>query len=80
LAWAALRQGGRLPTLLNAANEVAVAAFLDGRIGFLDIADTVSAVLDTVPDGALDSLEDVLEADAAARRAASARIATGVAA
>jgi 1-deoxy-D-xylulose-5-phosphate reductoisomerase len=57
-----------------------VAAFLDGRIGFLDIADTVSAVLDTVPDGALDSLEDVLEADAAARRAASARIAMGVAA
>ena len=46
LARLALRQGGAAPTVLNAANEAAVAAFLDGRIGFLDIARTVGRVLE----------------------------------
>ena len=53
LARRALRQGGAAPTLLNAANEAAVAAFLAGRIGFLDIARTVEAVLERVPSASL---------------------------
>ena len=55
--------------MLNAANEVAVAAFLDGRIGFLDIAALVAAALERVPDGPGDDLEAVLGADRAARSA-----------
>ena len=68
LARLALRQGGVAPTLLNAANEAAVAAFLAGRIGFLDIARTVGAVLDRVPSASCDDLEAVLAYDAEARR------------
>ena len=68
LARLALRQGGVAPTLLNAANEAAVAAFLAGRIGFLDIARTVGAVLDRVPSTSCDDLEAVLAYDAEARR------------
>ena len=68
LARLALRQGGAAPTLLNAANEVAVAAFLAGRIGFLDIARTVETVLERCPAGACDDLETILAYDAEARR------------
>ncbi|GGI74418.1 1-deoxy-D-xylulose 5-phosphate reductoisomerase [Polymorphobacter multimanifer] len=70
LAWAALRAGGSAPCILNAANEVAVAAFIAGKAGFLDIADVVAAVLDRLGSGPLDGLEAVLAADAAARAAA----------
>jgi 1-deoxy-D-xylulose-5-phosphate reductoisomerase len=76
LAWAALRAGGRSPTILNAANEVAVAAFLNREIGFLDIAAVVADVCASLGTGGLNSLEDVLEIDAEARRAAALRIAT----
>ena len=68
LARLALRQGGAAPTLLNAANEAAVAAFLAGRIGFLDIARAVESVLEQIPSGSCDDLETVLAYDAEARR------------
>lgn len=72
LAWAALRAGGSAPCILNAANEIAVAAFIAGQVGFLDIADVVAAVLDRLGSGPLDGLDAVLAADAAARRMAEA--------
>ncbi len=59
--------GGTAPAVLNAANEIAVAAFLDGRIGFLDIPALVADALERVPDGPGDELEAVLAADRAAR-------------
>ncbi|MCB1884452.1 MAG: 1-deoxy-D-xylulose-5-phosphate reductoisomerase [Geminicoccaceae bacterium] len=70
LARAALRQGGAAPTMLNAANEVAVDAFLAGEIGFLDIAAVVGRVLDGEPPCRIDTLDAVLEVDARARAAA----------
>ncbi len=67
LAWEAGRTGGTAPAVLNAANEVAVAAFLGGRIGFLDIAALVEAALERVSGGRGDELAAVLEADRLAR-------------
>jgi len=67
LAREALQKGGGAPTLLNAANEVAVDLFLREKIGFLDIMRIVEDTLDNVPVRSLDSLEDVVEADAEAR-------------
>lgn len=64
----ALQSGGAAPTLLNAANEIAVASFLDRRIGFLDIAAVVEDTLEAVDAPALTSIDDVLQADALARR------------
>lgn len=71
LARQALRDGRGAPTLLNAANEVAVAAFLAHRLPFDGIAETVIRVLDRVPGREPDSLESVLALDAAARVAAA---------
>jgi 1-deoxy-D-xylulose-5-phosphate reductoisomerase len=70
LARAALEAGGGAPCVLNAANEVAVAAFLDGRIGFLDIAAIVSDVIEALGVGPAGSLAAVLDLDASARAAA----------
>ena len=70
LARAALHAGGGAPTILNAANEVAVAAFLGRRIGFLDIAAVVEATLERLGTCLADTLEHVLELDARARRCA----------
>jgi 1-deoxy-D-xylulose-5-phosphate reductoisomerase len=67
LARDAGRAGGTAPAVLNAANEVAVSAFLGGSIGFLDIAAVVADALDEVPAGPGDDLEAVLDADRAAR-------------
>ncbi|OON62653.1 1-deoxy-D-xylulose-5-phosphate reductoisomerase [Massilia sp. KIM] len=75
LAFAALRAGGTAPALLNAANEVAVAAFLERRIGFRDIDRVIARVMDAVPHGPAPSIEAVLEQDARARAAADAAIA-----
>lgn len=66
----ALREGGAAPTLLNAANEVAVAAFLARRIGFLDIVACVEAVLAEDRPAAPGDLDAVAELDRAARRKA----------
>jgi 1-deoxy-D-xylulose-5-phosphate reductoisomerase len=63
--------GGTAPCVLNAANEVAVGAFLEGRIGFLDIAAVVEEALGRVPAEPLVSLEQVLDADRRAREAAA---------
>ncbi|TFU06246.1 1-deoxy-D-xylulose-5-phosphate reductoisomerase [Polymorphobacter arshaanensis] len=76
LAWDALRAGGAMPTALNAANEVAVAAFLAGEIGFLDIAALVRDVLDALDGGVMTTLDDVMAVDTAARRAATQRLKT----
>ncbi len=67
LAFEALRRGGRAPTVLNAANEVAVAAFLDGRIGFLQIPEIIETTLNAIEHSPVRSLDDVLAADADAR-------------
>ncbi|WP_165953273.1 1-deoxy-D-xylulose-5-phosphate reductoisomerase [Deinococcus sp. S9] len=66
LAYRAGQAGGLLPTALNAADEVAVEAFLDGRIGFMDIPRLIERVLDETPAGAL-TWETLLETDAWAR-------------
>jgi 1-deoxy-D-xylulose-5-phosphate reductoisomerase len=75
LARDALRAGGTAPTVLNAANEVAVAGFLAGRIGFLDIAGVVDHIVTEMSHGAADSLDVVLAADAEARARADEFIA-----
>ena len=72
LAREAGEAGGTAPAILNAANEVAVGAFLDGRIGFMDIPRGVEHALGVVEAGPADSLDAVLAADAAAREATSA--------
>lgn len=68
LARQALQMGGAAPTVLNAANEVAVQGFLQGRIGFLQIAQIVEEALNRTPSNRLNTLEDVAEADLWARR------------
>ena len=70
LARAALRAGGAAPAILSAANEVAVEAFLGRRIGFLDIARLVEAVLDRLGQQSADTLDAVLHWDGEARRQA----------
>ncbi|HUW00432.1 MAG TPA: 1-deoxy-D-xylulose-5-phosphate reductoisomerase [Gallionella sp.] len=74
LAYQALRTAGTAPAVLNAANEVAVAAFLDRQISFLAIPAVIGAVLDALPVVAVDSLDDVLGADAGARAEARQQI------
>jgi 1-deoxy-D-xylulose-5-phosphate reductoisomerase len=70
LARAAARSGGTAPTVLNAANEVAVQAFLDGRLNFVAIATVIDKVLQRLNTSPVTTLGDVLDADAAARRLA----------
>jgi 1-deoxy-D-xylulose-5-phosphate reductoisomerase len=74
LAFDALRAGGTAPALLNAANEVAVQAFLDRRIGFRQIDRVIAQVVDKLSHGAADSIDIVMAQDAAARVAAEATI------
>jgi len=70
LAREALQRGGGAPTILNAANEIGVAAFLKGEIGFLDIVNGVEATLDTMPTTAPANLADVALLDQEARQRA----------
>jgi 1-deoxy-D-xylulose-5-phosphate reductoisomerase len=70
LARHALREGGALPCALNAADEIAVAAFLERRLAFADIPRVIERVLDRMPRTRFEKIEDVLEADAEARRLA----------
>jgi len=77
LAKQALREGGAVPTVLNGANEVAVEAFMAGRIGFFDIPRLVEATCDASMArrrGAPATVEDALEIDREARRIARARL------
>lgn len=74
LAQAAARAGGLTPAVLNAANEVAVQAFLDRQLNFLDIATVIEAVVARSGGGVVGSLEDVLAADAESRQRAHERV------
>ncbi len=74
LARAAGERGGTFPCAYNAANEVAVAAFLDGRIGFGEIAETVADALEHVAGTPARDLDDLVAADGDARRAAGRRL------
>jgi 1-deoxy-D-xylulose-5-phosphate reductoisomerase len=75
LARAAAAAGGTVPAVVNAANEVAVAAFLAGRIGFLDIADTIETVAGRHPQAEATGLEVLLDADRWARDLAESTLA-----
>ncbi len=74
LARDAAAAGGTAPCVLNAANEVAVHAFLSEALGFLDIARVIEGTLEATEPGPLISFEDLYEADAEARRTASALV------
>lgn len=76
LAQEAARAGGLAPAIANAANEVAVAAFLEGRLNFPGIARVIERVLTALPGGPARDLEGVLAADAEARRLAHAACGT----
>ncbi len=75
LAYEALKRGGSAPATLNAANEVAVAAFLEGRLPFLHITAVIEETLQSVPASAPETLEEVLATDALARDRASQLVA-----
>ncbi|HPA51235.1 MAG TPA: 1-deoxy-D-xylulose-5-phosphate reductoisomerase [Thermoanaerobaculia bacterium] len=77
LAYAALRAGGTAPAVLNAANEVAVAAFLEGRIPYRSLVPVVERVLADHPVSPATTLEAVLEADREARRRAAELVSSG---
>jgi 1-deoxy-D-xylulose-5-phosphate reductoisomerase len=70
LAYDALLAGGSAPAILNAANEVAVQAFLDRRIGFREIDRVIAGVMEILPGGGFDDLSSLLEYDRRAREAA----------
>ena len=76
LALAAGREGGTAPCVLNAANEVAVAAFLDRRCAFLQIAEVIEATLDDAEIMQSHSFETLIDADRAARAAAAEHLVT----
>ena len=80
LAREALAAGAGAPAVLNAANEVAVAAFLDRKIGFLDIAATVEAVMQELGASPVPDIAAVLAIDTAARAAATKALAKAKAA
>lgn len=75
LAYEALRAGGSAPTILNAANEIAVEAFLNAQLGFMDIEKVVADTLAKIAPQALYALDAILEVDQQARRVASDLIA-----
>jgi 1-deoxy-D-xylulose-5-phosphate reductoisomerase len=75
LGYAAGRLGGNAPAVLNAADEVAVSAFLEGRIPFTAITEVVASSLEAVPHQALQRLEDALDADREGRNAAAEAVA-----
>lgn len=75
MAYAAGRKGGSAPAVLNAADEVAVEAFLEGRLDFLGITDVVEATLDRIDWRPLNNVDDVIEADAEARSLTASLIA-----
>jgi 1-deoxy-D-xylulose-5-phosphate reductoisomerase len=70
LAYAALRAGGTAPTVLNAANEVAVAAFLDGGLPFLAIAEIIEETLDALPSEPVEDVGQLIQTDLTARHTA----------
>ena len=77
LGMAAARAGGTAPTLLNAANEIAVSAFLGNKLSFLDISRVIDGVLDKIPCESASSLAIIREADLKARNLANNLILKG---
>ncbi|MDJ0839501.1 MAG: 1-deoxy-D-xylulose-5-phosphate reductoisomerase [Acidobacteriota bacterium] len=75
LAYDALNMGGAAPAVLNAANEVAVQAFLDGAVGFSDIPKVNSACMNELGGRKVASLDDLIELDAETRRTAAETVA-----
>jgi 1-deoxy-D-xylulose-5-phosphate reductoisomerase len=63
LAYEAVRQGGNMPCVLNAANEIVVAAFLEDKIGFLEMSDVIEKVMATIPFVASPGLDDYIRTD-----------------
>ena len=78
LAYAALKQGKSAPGTLNAANEVAVEAFLNKKIGFLDISTTIEKTLEIAPNSTLDTFASVVENDRVSRQIALSVIESGL--
>jgi len=74
LAREAMRKGGAYPCALNAADEIAVSAFLEQRLPFLGIPEVIEGVLSRTARGRLERIEDVLTADAETRRLAQEEI------
>ena len=74
LSMDALNKGGNLPCILNAANEIAVWAFLRNRVGFLDMTDVIEKTMNAVPFIAKPTLEEYLESDGEARNYAASLI------
>ena len=70
LALQAAETGGSMPTVLNGANEIAVAAFLEGKIKFLDIPDLIEKTMETHQSRSVDDIETIIETDKWARDAA----------
>jgi 1-deoxy-D-xylulose-5-phosphate reductoisomerase len=70
LAFEALQQAGTAPALLNAANEIAVEAFLQGKMAFLDIPRLIETVLENIPSQVVTCLQDVVDANAIGRETA----------
>lgn len=75
LAYDAVRVGGTMPAILNAANEMAVARFLEGRIKFTSIPETIRHCMDQLPGSSANSIGQILEADREARAVAEAYMA-----
>src|SRR5690606_6939727 len=67
LAMEALEKGGNLPAVMNAANEIAVYAFLRNRVNFLDMTDVIEKTMQKIPFVAQPTLEEYFESDGAAR-------------
>jgi 1-deoxy-D-xylulose-5-phosphate reductoisomerase len=74
LAYRALASGGTMPTAMNAANEEAVAAFIDGRLGLTDIPQVISTVMDLHTNEPASDIQTILDADCSARLQANAEI------
>lgn len=74
LAYEAGRKGGTMPAIMNAANEVAVEAFLGGKIGFMDIAEVIERTMQGLESHEAGSVEDILDADGKARKYAAAYV------
>ena len=74
LAYKAIERGGNMPCILNAANEVCVAAFLQDRIGFLEMSDVIAETMERAEFRAKSTLDEYIETDAQARRLAASLI------
>ena len=74
LAYRAIGEGGNMPCILNAANEVCVRAFLEDRVGFLEMSEIIQRTMETVPYRSESTLDEYIETDAAARETAKSFI------